>query len=31
MSKVKDVGHKIEDEFNKDINLVAEKTHMKPW
>lgn len=31
MGKIKDVGHKIEDEFNKDVNLVAEKTHMKPW
>ena len=28
---MKDVGHKIEDEFNKDVGIVAEKTHMKPW
>jgi len=31
MEKVKDIEHKVEDEFNKDVNLVAEKTHMKPW
>jgi len=31
VEKVKDVGHKIEDEFNKDVGIVAEKTHMKPW
>merc|ERR1712037_207640 len=27
LEKVKDVGHEIEN----DIDLVAEKTHMKPW
>lgn len=31
VDKIKDVGHKIEDEFNKDVDLVAKKTHMKPW
>lgn len=31
LDKVKDVGHKIEHEIEKDIDLVAEKTHMKPW
>lgn len=31
LDKIKDVGHKIEDEFNKDVDIVAEKTHMKPW
>jgi len=31
LEKVKDVGHKIEHEIEKDIDLVAEKTHMKPW
>lgn len=31
VDKVKDVGHKIEHEVEKDIDLVAEKTGMKPW
>ena len=31
LDKVKDVEHKIEKEFNKDVGIVAEKTHMKPW
>jgi len=29
--KVKHLGHDIEKEFTKDVDLVAEKTHMKPW
>jgi len=31
MDKVKNIEHKVEDEIKKDVNLVAEKTHMKPW
>jgi len=29
--KVKDFGKKVEKEFNKDVGIIAEKTHMKPW
>ena len=29
--KVKHVGEVVKDEFNKDVNKVAEVTHMKPW
>jgi hypothetical protein len=30
-SKVKHVGDVIKDEFNKDVDKLAEVTHMKPW
>ena len=29
--KVKHVGDAIKDEFNKDVDKLAEVTHMKPW
>ena len=29
--KVEHFGEKVKDEFNKDVKLVADKTHMKPW
>ena len=30
-SKVKHVGEAIKEEFEKDVDKVAELTHMKPW
>ena len=31
VDNVKHVGEAIKDEFNKDVDKLAEVTHMKPW
>ena len=30
-NKVKHVGEAIKEEFEKDVDKLAEVTHMKPW
>ena len=29
--KIKHLGEDVKEEFNKDVGIIAEKTHMKPW